>query len=91
LRYEDDTITFSNGQIHESDGSVITNVEVQDSNGDAVASDSTTNEGRIGVILSGLNGTNADTNEFRKNDIYYFHDISDLENLWQQAVDIMFV
>ena len=84
---EDDNITFSNGRIHESDGSVITNVTVEDSNGTAVTSDSTTNEGRMGKILSGLNGTNADTNEFRKNDIYYFHDISDLENLWQQAVD----
>jgi flagellar hook protein FlgE len=84
---ENDTITFSNGKMHESDGSVITNVEVQDSSGNIVTSDSTTNEGRMGVILSGLNGTNADTNEFRKNDIYYFHDISDLENLWQQAVD----
>jgi flagellar hook protein FlgE len=84
---ENDNITFSNGKIHESDGSVITQVEVQDSSGTPVASDSTTDLGRMGVILSGLNGTNADTNEFRKNDIYYFHDISDLENLWQQAID----
>jgi flagellar hook protein FlgE len=84
---EDDNITFSNGQIHESDGSVITNVEVQDSDGNTVTSDSTTDEGRMGVILSGLNGTNADSHEFRKNDIYYFHDIADLENLWQQAVN----
>jgi len=84
---ENDTITFLNGKMHESDGSVITNVEVLDSNGNTVTSDSTTNLGRMGVILSGLNGTNADTHEFRKNDIYYFHDIADLENLWQQAID----
>ena len=84
---EDDNITFSNGKIHESDGSVITNVEVEDSNGNTVTSDSTTDLGRMGKILSGLNGTNADSHEFRKNDVYYFHDISDLENLWQQAVD----
>jgi len=84
---EDDTITFSNGQMVESDGSVITKVTVQDSNGNTVANDSTTDLGRMGKILSGLDGTNATTNEFRKNDIYYFHDISDLENLWQQAID----
>jgi len=41
----------------------------------------------MGKILDGLDGTNADTLEFRKNDIYYFHDISDLENIWQMAVD----
>jgi flagellar hook protein FlgE len=84
---EDDTITFSNGKMHESDGSVIIKVEVQDSNGNTVTNDSNTDEGRMGKILSGLDGTNADTYEFRKNDIYYFHDIADLENLWQMAIN----
>jgi len=84
---EDDTLSFSNGQIVESDGSVITKVEVQDSDGNTVANDTSTGEGRMGTILSGLDGTNDKTHEFRKNDIYYFHDIADLENLWQMAVD----
>jgi len=82
---EDDNITFSNGQIVESDGSVITKVEVQDSSGNAV--DDTSGLGLMGGILKGLKGTNDKTFDFKKNDIYYFHDIADLENLWQMAVD----
>ena len=82
---EDDTITFKNGQIVESDGSVITNVVVQDSNGNNVSD--TSGLGLMGQILSGLNGTNDKTYEFKKNDVYYFHDIADLENLWQMAID----
>jgi len=82
---ENDNITFSDGKIKESDGSVITQVEVQDSNGNAV--NDTSGLGLMGDILKGLDGTNDQTYEFKKNDIYYFHDISDLENLWQLALD----
>jgi flagellar hook protein FlgE len=82
----DDTLTYANGQIHESDGNGITDMQVQDSSGNNV-NDTTSGLGRMGTILNGLDGTNADTLEFRKNDIYYFHDIADLENLWQMAVD----
>jgi len=83
---EDDTITFSNGQIVESDGSVITEAYAEDSNGNKV-DDTTSGLGRMTQILKGLDGTNDKTHEFKKNDIYYFHDIADLENLWQMAVD----
>jgi flagellar hook protein FlgE len=80
-----DNITFKNGQIKESNGNGITNVEVTDSNGNAPAADSPL--AKMGDILSGLNGSGDKTNLFKKNDIYYFHDIADLENLWQMAVD----
>jgi flagellar hook protein FlgE len=82
-----DTITFENGKIKESDGGGITDVTVQDSNGNTVASDSSTPLGRMGQILSGLNGDGAETHEFRKNDVYYFKDIQDLVNIWQMALD----
>jgi flagellar hook protein FlgE len=82
----DDNLTFVNGKIVESDGSGITDVSVQDSNGNNVT-DTTTGLGAMGKILDGLDGTNSETYEFRKNDIYYFHDIADLENLWQMALD----
>ena len=82
---ENDTITFVDGHFHESDGSVITSVEVQDSSGTAVSD--TSGLGLMGNILKGLNGTSADSHNIKKNDIYYFHDIADLENLWQMAVD----
>jgi len=83
---EDDTITFSNGQIVESDGSIITEAYAKDSDGNKV-DDTTSGIGRLTQILKGLDGTNDKTHEMRKNDVYYFHDISDLENLWQMAVD----
>jgi len=85
---EDDTITFSDGKMVESDGSIIDSVAVYSSNDTTNArNDSTTGIGRMGRILSGLDGTNDKTSEFKKNDVYYFHDIADLENLWQMAVD----
>jgi flagellar hook protein FlgE len=81
-----DTLTFSNGKIVESDGNGVTDVSVQDSSGNNV-NDTTSGLGRMGRILDGLDGTNSQTHEFRKNDIYYFHDIADLENLWQMAIN----
>jgi flagellar hook protein FlgE len=58
---------------------------VTDSNGNAPVPDSGLD--KMGTILDGLDGTNADSNTFKKNDVYYFHDVSDLENLWQMAID----
>ncbi len=85
---EDDTITFSNGKIVESDGSIIDSVSVYSANDTTNAkNDTTSGIGRMGNILKGLEGTNDKTYEFKKKDVYYFHDIADLENLWQMAVD----
>jgi flagellar hook protein FlgE len=82
-----DILTFSSdGKIIESDGNGITNVSVQDSNGNTVT-DTTTGLGAMGKILDGLDGTNSQTNIIQKNDIYYFHDINDLELLWQTAIN----
>jgi flagellar hook protein FlgE len=82
----DDTITFANGQIKESDGNGIQKVELKDSAGNDV-DDTTTPLGRLEKILQGLDDTSDSSKEFRKNDIYYFHDIQDLQNIWQWAVD----
>ena len=81
----DDIISFSNGKIVESSGGGITDVSVADSTGAAAAAGSGLS--KMGAILDGLDGTGSESGEFRKNDIYYFHDISDLENLWQMAID----
>ena len=64
-----DILTFSSdGKIIESDGNGITNVSVQDSNGNTVT-DTTTGLGAMGKILDGLDGTNSQTNIIQKNDI----------------------
>jgi len=82
----DDTITFQNGKIQESDGNGVQKAYAADSSGNEV-DDTTSGLGRMTGILKGLDGANSESNEFRKNDVYYFHDISDLENLWQMAID----
>jgi flagellar hook protein FlgE len=81
-----DVITFENGVIKESDGTGITQVELFDSAGNGV-NDTTTPLGRLEKIFDGLDGNGASSNLFKKNDIYYFHDIQDLQNIWQWAVD----
>ncbi len=82
-----DNISFENGKIIESDGSVITNASVQDSNGTNIVADTTTPLGRLAAIFDGLDGNGTSTKKFQKNDIYYFHDIQDLVNIWQMAID----
>jgi len=79
----DDNITFSNGQIKESNDA-ITGVEVQDSNGQTPATGTPLE--RLQKIFEPL-ASGTSTNTFKKNDTYYFHDIQDLVNLWQIAVD----
>jgi len=81
----DDTLTFSNGKIIESNGNGVTDVSVADSAGNAPAAGSGLE--KMGNILDGLDGTSSESQEFRKNDIYYFHDVADLENLWQMAIN----
>jgi flagellar hook protein FlgE len=81
----DDNITFSNGEITESNN-VITGVHVQDSAGNNADSNGTTPLDKLQAIFSPL-GSGTSTNEFYKNDVYYFHDIQDLSYLWQMAVD----
>lgn len=81
-----DIVSFQNGQMMESDGSIITNVVLKDSNGNAVT-DTNKPLGRLSKIFSGLDGTNDKTNTFYKNDTYYFHDIQDLAYIWQLAID----
>ena len=82
----DDNVSFKNGKIVESDGSGIQKAEVEDSSGNA-ATDTTTPLGRLGKIFSGLDDNGDSTNEFQKNDVYYFHDIQDLAYIWQLAVN----
>jgi len=77
-----DTITFENGQIKESNN-VITNVQVSDSTGAGPTTDALS---RLQAIFNPLAGGTS-TNKFLKNDIYYFHDIQDLVYLWQIAID----
>jgi flagellar hook protein FlgE len=83
----DDVITFQDGKLVESDGNGITDVKVVDNNNDTITADTTTPIGRMAKMLDGLDGTNAETMQFYKNDVYYFHDIQDLTYLWQTAVD----
>lgn len=80
-----DTVTFENGMIQESDGSVITGVTVADSAGAAAAAGSSLEA--IGNVLDDLNGTSADSGVIKKSDVYYFHDIQDLQNLWDLAIE----
>ena len=82
----DDTVSFKNGEIHESDGNGIQKAEVEDSSGNA-ATDTTTPLGRLEDIFKGLDDSGDHTSVFKKNDTYYFHDIQDLQNIWQWAVD----
>ncbi len=82
-----DVISFKNGKIVESSPSVIKDAQVKDSNGNVVAADTTTTLGRLAKIMDGLDGNGGETQEFYKNDIYYFHDIQDLAYIWQLAVD----
>jgi len=81
----EDTLKFENGKIIETDGTGIQDVSVSDSAGNAPAAGSGLE--KMGTILDGLDGDNSESGELRKNDIYYFHDIADLENLWQMAID----
>jgi len=81
----DDTIKFENGKITESKN-IITGVHVQDSAGHNADSNGTTPLDKLQAIFSPL-GNGTATNEFRKNDTYYFHDIQDLVYIWQLAVD----
>lgn len=83
----DDVVTFQDGKLVESDGSGITDAQIKDSNGNTVAADTTTPIGRMAKMFDGMDGTNAETMQFYKNDVYYFHDIQDLAYLWQTAVD----
>ncbi|GAB6074083.1 flagellar hook-basal body complex protein [Nautilia lithotrophica] len=78
----DDTIKFENGKITETND-VITGVQVYDSAGNAATTTALQNLQNIFEPLA--NGTS--TNEFLKNDVYYFHDIQDLAYIWQLAVD----
>jgi len=82
-----DIISFKDGKIVESSGSGITDAQVKDSNGNVIAADTTTALGRLAKMMDGLDGSGSETAPFYKNDIYYFHDIQDLANLWQMAVD----
>jgi flagellar hook protein FlgE len=83
----DDVVSFQDGKLVESNGKGITKVRVVDNNNDTVAGDTTTPIGRMAKMLSSLDGTNAESMQFYKNDVYYFHDIQDLTYLWQMAVD----
>ncbi|MEO1928058.1 MAG: flagellar hook-basal body complex protein [Nautiliaceae bacterium] len=83
------TVTYKDGKIVESDssGASIDSVSVYtDSNSTAAVTD-TSPLGNVGTILSGLDGNGTESNVFQKKDIYYFHNIEDLVNLWQMAVD----
>ncbi|EDM23016.1 flagellar hook-basal body complex protein [Caminibacter mediatlanticus] len=82
-----DIISFENGKIVESLPSVITDAQVKDSNGVVIPADTTTTLGRLAKIMDGLDGNGGETQEFYKNDTYYFHDIQDLAFIWQLAVD----
>ena len=82
----DDYVEFKDGKITEKNEH-ISDVQVEDSNGSSAKySDSTTPQGRLENILKPL-GSGTSTNEFRKNDVYYFHNIQDLANIWQIAID----
>ena len=76
------TVSFKDGKIVESDGDSVSGIDSASAIGDT--SDHLVN---MSNILSGLDGTNTESYTFKKNDIYYFHDVSDLENLWQMAID----
>jgi flagellar hook protein FlgE len=79
-----DNIAFENGKIVESSNK-ITGVHVLDSNGNNPnANDSALN--KLQNIFEPL-GSGTSTNTFKKNDIYYFHDIQDLAYIWQLAID----
>jgi flagellar hook protein FlgE len=82
-----DVITFKDGKLVESNGKGIIDAKVLDSNNDTIQADTSTPAGRMAKMFDGLDGTNAETMQFYKNDVYYFHDIQDLAYIWQTAVD----
>ena len=82
-----DTLSFADGKIQESDGNGITDVTIIDGNGNAVAAGDTNRLDRLATIFDGLDGTGSATQAFYKSDVYYFHDTQDLINIWQFAVD----
>ena len=79
----DDTISFSNGKITESNN-VITGVQVLDSAGATPTAGTPLDN--LQNIFEPL-GASTSTDTFMKNDVYYFHDIQDLAYIWQLAVD----
>jgi len=80
-----DIVSFKDGKIIESNGNGIQNISVKDSNGNAPAANTPLE--KLDQIFNGLNGSGNESNIFKKNDIYYFHDIQDLVYLWQLAID----
>jgi len=83
-------VKFENGKIVELDsngnGASIDSVSVyQDSTSTAPTTDNSP-LGLIGKIFEPLGDKDA-TNVFQKRDKYYFHNIEDLVNLWQMAID----
>jgi flagellar hook protein FlgE len=78
-----DQVHFENGKIIENTNN-ITKVSLKDSN-DNNAQDGTPLK-RLEDIFKSL-GDGKETNNFYKNDIYYFQDIEDLVNIWQLAID----
>ncbi len=81
----DDQVEFKDGKITQTNSSVITDIQVQDSNGTEYNT-TTTPQGRLDDIFDAL-ANSTSTKEFRKNDVYYFNNIQDLANIWQMAID----
>ncbi len=81
----DNYVKFENGKIIQKNSSSITDIQVQDNTG-AEYADTTTPQGRLDNIFDVL-ANSTSTNEFRKNDVYYFNNIQDLANIWQIAID----
>jgi len=80
----DDHVELKNGKIVEKNDK-ISDVKVEDSAGTEYT-DTNTPQGRLDKLFKPL-GSGTSTNEFRKNDVYYFHNVQDLSNLWQIAID----
>jgi flagellar hook protein FlgE len=54
---------------------------------DSASATSTGPVANVDSLLKGLNGAGTQSDPFMKKDTYYFHDIQDLVNIWQMAID----
>ncbi len=81
-------LSFQNGQIievrNDSNSASVTSADAYKDTNDTAGSGMLAN---MDSILKGLDGNNTATLVMQKRDTYYFHDVQDLVNIWQLAID----
>ena len=81
-------LAFQNGQIievrNDANSASVTSADAYQDTNDTAGSGMLAN---MDSILKGLDGTSTSSLVMQKRDTYYFHDIQDLVNIWQLALD----